>query len=202
MPDIYGCVKNVDKPSSYPMKVRWSHRGPHIPIKSDSTCMYFQSTSWCLLAGTFCNFVHLLLTSKLFTTGLLMYQHLSITYYGLFTMEVQKSHWEQMKWIKSKAQAGALAQELALLKILSTFFFHQSCSQQIYELKLTKNYPFQGSFELQIAIQHKKLWQKAKAQAGALQHELVLFVILTNICLHQIFVPEVQGCTSNNQWSI
>ena len=84
--------------------------------------------------------------------GDLIYQYLSITYYGLFKMEVQNSYWEQMKGIKSKAQAGALTQELVLLKILATSFFHQSCLQQVYELKLTKNYLFQGPFELQIAI--------------------------------------------------
>ena len=30
------------------------------------------------------------------------------------------------------------------------------------------------------------------------KHELVLFVLLTKIRFHQIFVLEVQGCTSNN----
>ena len=34
------------------------------------------------------------------------------------------------------------------------------------------------------------------------KHELVLFALLTKICLHQIFVLEVQGCTSNYKWSI
>ena len=39
--------------------------------------------------------------------------------------------------------------------------------------------------------------RNSKARAGAPEHELVLFVILANICLHQIFLLEVQGCTNN-----
>ena len=34
------------------------------------------------------------------------------------------------------------------------------------------------------------------------KHELVLFELLTKIYLDQIAVLEVQGCTSNNLWSI
>ena len=152
--------------------------------------LVLQSPSWCFFSFLFLGLLRL---HRTFVRFELVHPYT----FGIWIWCM----WEITKL--SKAQASASKHQLVLLKLFviwgrlrlhwTTVRFELGTSLDFWHMDLM----YVGNDKV-----IKSISLCTAARAGAPGHELVLFVILANIWLHQIFVPEVQGCTSNNQWSI
>ena len=102
---------------------------------------------------------------------------------------------------KAKARAGALAHELVLFVIVAIICLHQIFCQRSKDVPATTQNLFRFCLKCYLPSRNLNITlKKAKARAGALTHELVLFIIVAIICLHQIFCQgskDVPATTQN-----